>query len=89
MDELVGILPRILRAAGSKDGISGADLILQTGGHALSAHMVYLAEEPQGNVAGWQQFGHVSMLLCGQTPMEGAMRFDAEHYREQLTQIEL
>lgn len=89
MDELIGIIPRILRATGVKEGISGADLLLQTGSHALCAHMVYLAEEPQGGVMELQRYGHVSMLLCGKTPLEGALLFDEVHYREQLLQIEL
>lgn len=89
LDELVGMIPRILRATGAKEGMSGAELLLQTSGHALCAHMVYLAEEPQSSVVELQQFGHVSMLLCGNTPLEGALMFDTEHYEEQLTQIEL
>lgn len=89
MDELIGILPRILRASGSKDGISGAELLLQTSQNALGKHIVYLAEEPQSNVLELQQYGHVSMLLCGKTELEGALMFDAKHYQEQLGEIEL
>lgn len=89
MDELIGILPRILRASGSKDGISGAELLLQTSQNALGKHIVYLAEEPQSNVLKLQQYGHVAMLLCGKTELEGALMFDAKHYQEQLREIEL
>lgn len=89
MDDLVGIVPRLMRAAGAKEGISGAGLLLQTSGSALSAHMVYIAEEPQSEVTELQRFGHVTMLLCGRKWLNGAMMFDPKHYREQLSQIEL
>lgn len=89
LDELVAVIPRLLRATGAKEGISGAGLLLQTGASALCAHMVYIAEEPQSEVLELQRFGHVSMLLCGKTPLDGATMFDSDHYKEQLAQIEL
>ena len=82
MDDLVGIVPRLMRAAGARDGISGAGLLLQTSAPASCAHVVYLAEEPQREVMDLQRFGHVTMLLCGETAVDGAIRFDPEHYRE-------
>lgn len=89
MDELMGIIPRLMRATGIKEGISGAGLLMQSRADALCAHMVYIAEEPQSEVVEMQQFGHVSMLLCGKTAMDGAILFDPEHYEEQLSQIDL
>lgn len=89
MDELVGVIPRVLRATGQKDGISGVELLLQTGRDALCAHMVYIGEEPADEVMEMKQYGHVSMLLCGKSAMEEAVIFDAEHYKEQLVQIEV
>lgn len=87
MDELIGMIPRILCAAGCKEGISGAELLLHTNQQALCTHMIYLAEEAQSHEL--QQYGHLSMLLCGKNSLEGALMFDAKHYKEQLTQIEL
>jgi len=89
MDELVGIIPRLMRATGIKEGISGAELLVQTRGDVLCAHMVYIAEEPQSEVMEMQRFGQVSMLLCGKTPLPGAVMFDGQHYQEQLMQMEL
>lgn len=89
MDELVGIIPRLMRASGTKEGVSGAALLLQNGSEALCAHMVYIAEEPQKEVMDMQRFGHVSMLLCGKTTLPGAVMFDEQRYKEQLMQIEL
>ena len=89
MDELVGVIPRLMRASGVKEGVSGAALLMQDGSDALCAHMIYIAEEPQKEVMDMQRFGHVSMLLCGKTSMPGAVMFDAQNYQEQLMQIEL
>ena len=89
MEELIGLIPRMLRAAGCKEGISGAELLLQTNIQVVCAHMVYLAEEAQNHVLELQQYGHLSMLVCGKTPVDGALMFDAAHYKEQLTKIEL
>ena len=89
MDELVGIIPRLMRAAGRPEGISGAGLLLQTGGAALCAHMIYIAEKPDSEVMQMQTFGQVAILLCGKTPVAGGIRFDPEHYKEQLAQVKL
>lgn len=89
MDELVGIIPRLLRATGSKDGVGGAALLMQTRPEALCAHMVYLAEQPQSEVMDMQRFGHVTALVCGENAMEDAVLFNEEDYIHQLTQIEI
>ena len=89
MDEFVGIIPRLLRATGSREGISGAGLLMQTRADALCAHMVYIAQEPQNEVMDMAQHGHVTMLLCGEKMLEGAVRFDAESYIQQLSEIEI
>lgn len=88
LDELVGILPRILRATGTKTGVSGARL-LQNTCREFPAHLIYVAEEPQNEVMDFQQFGQVTMLLCGETQTENAMLFDASNYTVQLMQIEI
>ena len=89
MDEFVGIIPRLLRATGCKDGMSGAGLLMQTRSDALCAHMVYIAEAPQSEVMEMQRYGHVTMLLCGGTPLEGSICFNESDYIKQLTEIEI
>ena len=89
MDELVAVIHRLLRAAGAKDSVSGATLLLQTGADALCGHMVYIAQEPQSDVMELRRYGHVTMLLCGEIPLEGAVRFDPYDYPQQLAQIEI
>lgn len=89
MDELVGIIPRLLRATGCKDGVSGAQLLVQTRPDALCAHMVYLAEEPQPEVMEMQRYGNVAILACGDDAPEDAVLFNEEDFVQQLTQIEI
>lgn len=89
MDEFLGMLPRILQAKGAKEGISGAELLIQTEENYFCGHLIYLAKEPQSSVMELKQYGKVSVLLCGKTPFEDALFFDEKNYKEQFTQIEL
>ena len=87
MDTLVGIIPRLMRAQGKRDGVSGADLLLRTRPDALCTHMLYLAEQPQPEAEMLRQFGNVSMLLCGETVPADSIYFDSENYTQQLSHI--
>ena len=89
MEDLIGVIPRLLSAAGRKEGIGGAALLAQTRPDALCGHMAYIAEEPCGDVLQMQRLGHVTALLCGETLLEGCIPFDAGRYREQLGQIDM
>ena len=89
LDEFVAIIPRLLRATGAKEGMSGAGLLMQTRTEALCAHIVYLAETPQSEVAEMQRYGHVTMLLCGEQGMDGALCFNERDYIQQLQEIEI
>ena len=89
MDEFVGIIPRLLRATGAKEGMSGAGLLIQTRSEELCAHMVYIAETPQSDVMEMQRYGHVTMLLCGDAALDGAVYFNETDYIKQLTEIEI
>lgn len=89
MEEFVGIIPRLLRATGAREGMSGAGLLMQTRADALCAHMVYIAETPQSEVADMQRYGHVTMLLCGDTALDGTVCFNETDYVRQLTEIEI
>ena len=89
MEDLIGVLPRLLCSAGRVDGVGGASLLIQTRPDALCGHMVYIGEEPCGDVLQMQRLGHVTALLCGETPLEGSIPFDAVHYREQLGEINI
>ena len=89
MDKFIGVITRIMRATGTKEGVSGAGLLVQTRPEALCTHMIYIAEEPQSEVTQMQSEGNVSMLLCGKTALDGALMFDSEYYEQQLSQIDL
>lgn len=88
MDELIGFIPRLLCTPGTQTGASGVSLLLGSG-EAIPAHTVYIAQEPGSEVMELRRCSHVTMLLCGETQPEGAIRFDPEHYEEQLSQIEI
>lgn len=88
-DELVGIIPRLLRATGAKEGVSGVELLLQTGAYALCAHMVYMAETPQQGIVELERYGYVTKLLCDATSAEGAIVFTTNDYVQQVSQIDL
>ena len=87
MDEFVGVIPRLLRATGCREGASGAGLLVQTGAEALCAHMVYIAENPQSEVLDMQRYGHVTMLVCGGTAGEDGIYFNETDYEQQLAEI--
>ena len=89
MDMLVGIIPRLMRAEGSMNSISGAQLLLRTRPDILCGHMIYLAEQPQAETEMMRGFGNVSMLVCGETVPTDSIHFDSENYAQQLSQIVL
>ena len=89
MEDLVGVIPSLLRAAGRSSGVSGASLLVQTRPDALCGHMVYIGEEPCADVLQMQRLGHVTALLCGESPLEGSIPFDVGRYREQLGEIDV
>ena len=89
MDEFVGIIPRLLRATGCKEGMSGVGLLMQTRADALCAHMVYIAQTPQSEVVELQRYGHVTMLLCSEESIADAIYFNETDYFHQLTVIEI
>lgn len=88
-EELVGIVPRLMRAAGCASGVSGAELLLQTGEHALYGHMVYLAHNPGQGAEQLYGYGSAAMVIGGGAPIAGARIFDSANYREQLSQIDI
>lgn len=87
LDEMIGIMPRLLRAAGKKSGISGAELLLQTARHALCAHMIYIAENPPVSAQELRNFGNTAILQCGKMMIEESIPFNSTQYKEQLSQI--
>lgn len=87
LDELIGLLPRLLRAKGQMDGVSGAELLVQALGDQMVSHIIYVAETPQASIIELQKMGHVTMLICGENG-EG-ITFDPIHYEEQLAELEV
>lgn len=89
MDTLVGVIPRLMRAAGKPGGVSGAELLARTRPEALCSHMLYLAAEPSAETERMREFGNVTMLLCAENGPADSIFFDADNYELQLSQIDL
>ena len=88
-EDLIGALPRLLSAAGSRSGDSGASMLLQSRPDALCGRMVYLADSPAPEVLEWYAHGHVTVLTCSDAAFDGAIRFDETNYPAQLSMLEL
>lgn len=88
LDELVGFMPRILRATGAKAGVSGAHL-LSANLMKIPAHIVYIAEQPQNEITELYNHSRVTVLACGGYDSDNAVIFDAKNYIQQLSQLEI
>ena len=87
LEDLIGVLPRLLSAAGRTGAESGSGLLLGSRPDALCSHLVYLAAEPDPAVLQWRNYGHVTVLSC--TPGADALLFDETNYPAQLSRLEL
>ena len=88
MDELIGYIPRILRASGISAGVSGAYL-LNNELDEIPAHIIYVAETPQSEILELAENADITMLVCGENSNGDAITFDAENYTEKLWQIDI
>ncbi len=85
LDELIGLTPRLLTTRGQKDGLTGAELLLQALGDREYSHVVYIGEDCRGSEL-LTRMGYVTVLCCGEG--EG-IRFDPEQYEVQLARLEI
>lgn len=84
LDELVGLTPRILTAKGQKEGISGAELLMQTLGERQYSHIVYIGEELSGQKL-LERLGYVTVLTCAAAG--DGICFDPWSYEKQLAEL--
>ena len=87
VDELTGLLPRLL-SAGTAQGESGAALFSRSSGEAVLSHILYITGCVPEDAAELGRFGRLTILSCGADAPE-AIAFDAEHYAEQLSELEI
>ena len=87
VDELTGLLPRLL-SAGTAQGESGAALFCRSSGEAVLSHILYITGRVPEDAAELGRFGRLTILSCGPDAPE-AIAFDAEHYAEQLSELEI
>lgn len=85
LDDLIGLTPRLLMARGQAEGISGAELLLQTLGEQEYSYTVYIGETCTAAPL-LANMGRVTVLCCGG---DHGIRFDPEQYPAQLAQLDL
>lgn len=88
MEELIGVLPRLLSVREKVTQASGAELFAQTAGEKIFAHILYVCGDLFPGLAELERLGRVTALICSDGS-EQATCFDPERYREQLMEIEI
>lgn len=86
LDDLIGVLPRLLSAAPVRGGTAGYALLAQAEELPAAAHLVYITNDAIPDAAAQnalRRFGERSILYCGDTAADG-VRFDAAQYARQL-----
>ena len=87
LDDLIGVLPRLLSAAQVTSGAPGYTLLAQAEELEAASHLVYITERTIPDAAArpaLRRFGRVSILTCGGAAPDTGAVFDAEHYTQQL-----
>ena len=69
-------------------GESGAALFCRSSGEAVLSHILYITGRVPEDAAELGRFGRLTILSCGADAPE-AIAFDAEHYAEQLSELEI
>ena len=82
MDDLIGLMPRLLSAAGSAEAPSGAGLLVRNCGEATFSHILYVAGQFLEESALLEQLGRVTPLICGR-------EFMTADYQEALMDLEI
>ena len=86
MDEMVGLIPKLLSVRGKADGISGAELLVQALGDRSFSRTVYVGETEQPMLDGHPQLGYVTNLLISG---DGSGNVDPVSYAQQLAELVL
>lgn len=81
LDDLIGILPRLLTASPTR-GLSGAALLRQSTPAGAYSHLIYIAARRNEAVDDLSALGRLTALICGE-------RFHEADYAEQLAELEL
>lgn len=90
-DQLLAVIPRMLKHGADTSSGSGAFLNAQAGGYGSYGKVIYLAGSYPEDFEPFSE-GKLSLLLCGKENSAtefAAVFFDAEHYEEDLEMIEL
>lgn len=87
IDELTGLLPRLL-SAGAAAGESGAALFSRSCGEAVLSHILYITGHVPDTAEELGRFGRLT-VLSSDADAPGAIVYDTEQYPEQLSELEI
>lgn len=91
MEELVGLLPRLLDARGRQGGVSGVEAFVHAVGEGVYSHILYIAAAPTPHGAELARYGALTELYCSGSA-EGdsrAILVDRAQYQQQLLELEI
>ena len=92
MDDLIGLMPRLLSAAPYADGLSSAEAFCRAAGESIFSHIVYIADSVPPEAAGLLSLGRVTALLCGDAAAPDGFEvysFNETDYASRLMQLEI
>lgn len=91
MDDLIGLVPRLLQARSRAGGVSGAEAFLHTVGEGVYSHILYIADTPTALAGELERLGRLTQL-CPDANKAGdgqAIYYDPARYMDALMEIEI
>ena len=91
MDDLIGLMPRLLSAKSRVGGVTGAEAFIHAAGEGVYSHILYVAAEPTELAEHLEQLGHLTQVCFGGVlqSQQTVTLVDREHYAEQLIELEI
>ena len=91
MDDLIGLLPRLLGARSRVGGMTGAEAFIHAAGGGVYSHILYVAAEPTELAGHLEQLGHLTQVCfdAAAQAQTAVTLVDREHYAQQLMELEI
>ncbi|MBQ7896184.1 MAG: DUF58 domain-containing protein, partial [Oscillospiraceae bacterium] len=86
MEDVVAMMPRMLSLQGTETGLTGAALLVEALNGNRFSRIIYVSDSPDEAIEALRGQSEISMLICG-AGAPGAVCFDEENYREQLSEL--
>lgn len=87
-EELITAIPQILKS-GAETEISGARRYFESFGSANFSKIIYISKAIPDGYADFSAKSSITPVLCSSVPVDGAVTFDTDSYRESLNLLEL